>query len=78
MAARNEKLLMARDAAKLKIEKLVNPKETAGQLGVQAQTLAIWRMTGRNLPYVKVGRSVKYKQSDITAYIERQTVPATA
>lgn len=59
-------------------ETLLNAKQTAELLGIRQQTLAIWRMTGRNLPYVKIGRSVRYKLSAVEEFIEKRTVPATA
>ena len=33
-------------------------------------TLAVWRCTGRfNLPFVKVGRAVRYRREDVEAFI---------
>jgi len=58
-------------------DKFLNPPEAADFLTVQPQTLAKWRMDGRNLPYIKVGRSVRYKLSDLQAFIEKQTVAAS-
>ncbi|MBM3267798.1 MAG: helix-turn-helix domain-containing protein [Candidatus Sericytochromatia bacterium] len=40
------------------------------RLRVSATTLSIWRCTGRQkLPYVKRGRSVLYRESDVAAFI---------
>ncbi len=58
--------------------KLLTPDETAERLGVLTKTLDVWRCTQRyNLPYVKVGRLVRYRESDIEAFIESrlQTQP---
>jgi excisionase family DNA binding protein len=50
---------------------LVSRKEAAKQLGIAPQTLAQWACSGRyNLPYVKVGRSAKYRKVDIDNFIE--------
>ncbi|HAT2489284.1 TPA: helix-turn-helix domain-containing protein, partial [Aeromonas hydrophila] len=44
----------------------VGDKQAAEVLAVKATTLAVWRSTGRyNLPYLKVGRLVKYRISDL-------------
>ena len=44
-------------------------------LGVTPRTLEVWRCTKRQpLPYVKVGRLVKYRRSDLDAFIARQVV----
>lgn len=36
------------------------------------------RWAGPTLPYVKLGRSVRYRAADIAAYIENNTQPASA
>lgn len=56
---------------------LLDPTETAKILGVKRQTLALWRATKRYpLPYIKVGRSVKYRRADVEAFLEgRRVVP---
>ncbi len=39
-------------------------------LMVRTDTLAVWRSTKRyDLPYVKVGRLVRYKLTDIEAFL---------
>lgn len=51
---------------------------TAKFLGVGAQTLAVWRSTGRHaLPFVKVGRRVRYRVADLQAWLERRTATHT-
>ena len=55
---------------------LLTRGQAAAYLSLRPQTLAAWASAGRNLPYVKVGRAVRYRQSDVDQYIERQTVPA--
>lgn len=54
---------------------LVSRKEAATILGIEPNTLAVWACTGRHkLPYVKIGRYVKYRMSDLDAFIENNTV----
>lgn len=56
---------------------LIDVKKAAEQLGVTVSTLEAWRLKRRyNLPYVKIGRCVKYRQSAITKFIESNTVGA--
>jgi excisionase family DNA binding protein len=46
--------------------------EAADYLGITYHTLAVWKCTKRYaLPYVKVGRLVKYRRSDLEAFIEK-------
>jgi len=50
-------------------------REAADYLGVSPQTLAVWACTKRyDLPMIKIGRHVKYRQSDLDAFIERNTI----
>jgi len=49
-------------------------ESAATLLGVKAATLAIWRSTGRyELPFIKVGRSVKYRQTDLEKFLNQRT-----
>ena len=52
-------------------EELLTPKETAEILRVSIGTLANWRVNQRLwLPFVKLERSVRYRRSDIQAFLE--------
>lgn len=56
---------------------LLSIPEAAAYLSIKPQTLNNWRATGRyNLPAVKVGRLVRFKKSDLDAFIARRTVGA--
>lgn len=49
---------------------LLTRKEASAYLGVSPSTLANWACTKKfNLRYVRVGRSVKYRQSDLDAFV---------
>lgn len=51
---------------------LLTPEQAAGQLHNNTGTLANWRSSGRVvLPYVKIGKLVRYRQSDVEAFIAR-------
>ncbi|MXS83649.1 helix-turn-helix domain-containing protein [Nitrosomonas oligotropha] len=40
-------------------------------LDVAEKSLAVWRCTGRySIPFYKVGRHVKYRKSDLEAWLE--------
>lgn len=56
----------------------VDDKQAAFALGVKPTTLAVWRSTGRyNLPYLKVGRLVKYRISDLAEFLASRTASHT-
>lgn len=53
----------------------IDDKQAADALGVKPNTLAVWRSTGRyNLPFLKVGRLVKYRISDLAEFLASRTV----
>ena len=53
---------------------LLDEKQAASVLNVKPGTLSVWRSTGRySIPFVKVGRSVRYRLSDLNAWLESRT-----
>ncbi|WP_415878777.1 helix-turn-helix domain-containing protein [Methylomonas sp. TEB] len=53
--------------------------EAAAILGVTTATMDVWRSTKRYaIPYIKVGRLVKYRQSALDAFLESRTHGAEA
>ena len=54
---------------------LLNNEQAANYLGVAPNSLAVWRATKRYpLPYIKVGRLVKYRRADLDAFLQSRTV----
>lgn len=52
------------------VSTLLTRREAAAYLGVAEQTLAVWKCTGRrSLPFVKIGRLVRYRKADLDAFI---------
>lgn len=55
-------------------DKLMPDEETAQMLGVTVGTLATWRSNKRyDLPYVRVGRLIRYRLSDVRQWIDHRT-----
>jgi excisionase family DNA binding protein len=58
-------------------QRLLTPTEAAQFLGVTVGTLSVWRCTRRYaIPHVKVGHLVKYRMSDLEAWLDSRTVGA--
>jgi predicted DNA-binding transcriptional regulator AlpA len=56
------------------VEVLLTRKQVAEILGCKENTLAIWKCTNRyNLPYVKIGKNIRYKLADVMSFIEKNT-----
>ena len=55
--------------------KSMTPEELASHLNVSERTLAKWRSIGHpNIPYMKVGRCVRYNISDLEDYLAKHTI----
>jgi len=53
---------------------LLTEEEAAKKIDVKTGTLSVWRSTGRySLPFIKVGRKVRYRSSDLDAWILSRT-----
>ena len=65
---------MSTDSLVAHVTELVDEREAAKILDTKPSTLSVWRSTGRYaLPFVKIGRKVRYRRSDLTAWIESRT-----
>ena len=57
------------------ITPLLEPSEVSRILGVTVKSLAVWRCTKRYaLPYIKVGKSVRYRSEDVQTFINSREV----
>lgn len=55
-------------------DSLLSRQEAADFLGVKKHTLEVWAVSRlQDLPYVKIGRLVKYRYADLLAFVRRNT-----
>jgi predicted DNA-binding transcriptional regulator AlpA len=54
---------------------LLTPKETAARLKVSTSWLAKARMTGDGPPYIKFGKSVRYTEAALQAWLKSHLRP---
>ena len=53
---------------------LLNEVQAAAILDTSVGTLQVWRSTGRyKIPFIKIGRNVRYKRAALEAWIESRT-----
>jgi excisionase family DNA binding protein len=57
---------------------LITADEVARITGLSLTTLAQWRSQRRGIPYLKVGRSVRYDPRDVQTYLEGCRVSVSA
>lgn len=56
-------------------QQLLDDTQAAAFIQVSPQTLPVWRSTGRYaIPYIKVGRKVRYRIEDLRAWLDSRTV----
>ena len=56
--------------AGLPADVLLDDTQAAAALGLKPATLSVWRCTGRySLPYLKIGRLVRYRAGDLAAWL---------
>ncbi|WP_111638173.1 helix-turn-helix domain-containing protein [Marinomonas shanghaiensis] len=59
-------------------DRLLSRNEAAEFLGVRHQTLSAWACNGRyGLRFVKIGRRVMYRISDLESFLDRRTITHT-
>jgi excisionase family DNA binding protein len=54
------------------LPELLGIPELAAYLGVPVSTLYVWRQRGEGPPGFKVGKRVRYRASDVVAWLEQQ------
>lgn len=53
---------------------LLDAAQVASMLDVTAATLSVWRSVGRyGIPFIKIGRNVRYNRSDIEVWLQSRT-----
>lgn len=60
------------------MQNLLSEKEAARILGCSIFKLQKDRRIGSPIPYIKIGRSVRYKLEDIESYIDQQRFSSTS
>ncbi len=57
---------------------LLTAEQLAAELGLHQVTLAQWRMVdGKGPAFIKIGSSVRYRRSDVEAWLDKQTRTVT-
>ena len=54
---------------------LLDTGEAAKLLGLKKRTLDVWRTSRRvRVPFIKLGHAVRYRRSDLQAFVENRVV----
>lgn len=66
--------MSSEDLTKFDADQLLDEKAAATYLDLKPGTLSVWRSTGRYaIPFVKIGRNVRYRRADLDAWLEQRT-----
>jgi len=61
------------------LDRLLTTTALAETWGFEPQTLRKWRCTGSSdLQFIRIGKAIRYRQSDIEAYLAKNTSTSTA
>jgi excisionase family DNA binding protein len=52
------------------LQELLTSEEVAEITGLSSETLAQWRSQRRGIPYLKIGRAVRYDPAEVRSYLE--------
>jgi excisionase family DNA binding protein len=52
------------------LQELLTSEEVAEITGLSIETLAQWRSQKRGIPYLKIGRAVRYDPAEVQSYLE--------
>lgn len=57
---------------------LASPNQVSEYTGIPTNTLAFWRFEGTHLPFVKMGRLIRYRREDVLTFINENLFNSTA
>jgi len=60
------------------MSKMLDDKQAAEQIGCTFHALRKWRLLGKGPRYHKVGRLVRYAETDLAAYLDANRVQPAA
>jgi excisionase family DNA binding protein len=71
--------LSSRSEEAAPIARLLTTEDVATMTGLSPETLAQWRWLKKEIPFVRLGKKcVRYRQSDIDAWLEKRLVSVTS
>lgn len=69
---------MQQSTANSSAGQLLTTAKAAGYLRLSQSTLNKWRCVGGGPRFVKLGRAVRYRKSDLDAYLDERSATSTA
>lgn len=60
------------------LPQLSSPLQVKNYTGIPTSTLAFWRYEGSHLPFVKMGRLIRYRRQDVLDFVSGNVYSSTA
>jgi excisionase family DNA binding protein len=60
------------------LDHFLDEKQLAKLLGVSTRTLQNRRVTGGGIPFIKIGKAVRYNPKDVAEYLEQHRLTSTS
>jgi hypothetical protein len=60
------------------VDQLLTERQAAVALLISVKTLQAWRVQGRNVPFVRIGRRIAYRVRDLNDFIEKNRFASTS
>lgn len=60
------------------LPQLSSPIQVKNYTGIPTNTLAFWRYEGSHLPFVKMGRLIRYRRQDVLDFVSGNVFNSTA
>jgi len=57
------------------LDGMLTTNQVAAMLGVSGATVGSWRRNNENIPYIKMGKVVRYREEDVKAFVAKCLTP---
>jgi len=62
----------------MSLDDYLTPQEVAAYTKIAVSSLAKARVYGGGIPFVKIGRSVRYRRADVDAFMAERVITSTS
>ena len=60
------------------LPQICSPAQVSHYTGVPVATLAFWRFEGSHMPFIKLGRLIRYRKQDVLDFLNANVFTSTA
>lgn len=60
------------------LPQICSPAQVSHYTGIPVSTLAFWRFEGSHMPFIKLGRLIRYRKQDVLDFLNANVFSSTA